>query len=74
MTGNVGVLRKPPGKGDAFALLFVLVYLTLITYYRYNRPVNIAPLGTPCIRGPVHAIVLHNIYLVQFFHFSEYNL
>ncbi len=42
MTRNAGVLRKPPGKGDAFALPFLLIDLTLITYYRYNRPVNIA--------------------------------
>jgi hypothetical protein len=65
MTRNIGVPRKPPGKGDAFALLFVLVHLTFITYYRYNRPVTIAPVGNPCIRFPVPAIVLHKIYLVQ---------
>ena len=48
---------KPPGKGAAIALPILLVNLTLITYYTYNRPVNIEILGKTSYEELANCIV-----------------
>jgi hypothetical protein len=50
-------LRARPGKGDAFALTFLLFHWTLITFYSYNIPVNNAFLGNPCYEVLANCIV-----------------